>query len=365
MVIAETRFLSVAVGASLVAAAFAVTALGKCGRPHRATATSVAWDGHVLTAVWERSDGRDGSTVFLHRFAELRSGVTTIGSGTPIYHRKYGRSRGIPEIASDARGSIIITLGSLEDHFAIPLDATGAVAGPAQPLTTCSSDSSERVCMRVCRRVVSFGGGFAFGHLDAWPRSGRLANVVAVSFLSRDGKTLRNVTLRGGIPSGCALASTGSRLVVAVAEERLDHSLGIRIQAVDDADRDDLWIPDAIRAIALVPDDVDMTLLYEMRDGTLRVARIDDHEVREPVVLPADVDAGTVDLGIGKKGPFVTWTDGKRVFVHNVATAKRARGATRGAKSFGTRAAGAGTRCVAAWSAGDGAKIGVLTAACP
>lgn len=46
--------------------------------------------------------------------------------------------------------------------------------------------------------------------------------------------------------------------------------------------------------------------------------------------LTADVDAATVDLGIGAHGPFVTWIVGKRVFVRDVATAKVARGAIRG-----------------------------------
>ncbi len=363
--IAETRSFSLVIGAAVVAGALAIAALGTCGAPEYATAPSIAWDGRVLTAVWERSDGRDGSTVFAHRFADLRAGVTTTGTGTPIHHQQYGLPRDRPEIASDAMGSLVVILGQRRNQFAIPLDATGAVAGPAQPLTSCSSDRSERICMRVCRRAVAFGDGFAFGHLDTWPRAGHGSNAIAVSFLSRDGKTVRDVGLPSDIPSGCALASTGTRLVVAIAEQRMDYAEGIRIVVVDGPDRGGLWVPDAVRAIALVPTGVDMALLYEMRDGALRVARVDDRGVGEPVTLPADVNAATVDLGIGAHGPFVTWIVGQRVFVRDVATAAIARGAIRGAQPLGTRAVGLGDRCVAAWSAGGGAKLGVLSTACP
>lgn len=363
-VIAETRSISLAIGAIIVAVAFAVAALATCGRPKYATAPSIAWDGRALTAVWERSDGRGGSTVFAHRFADLRAGVTTIGSGTPVHNQKYGGSWNVPEIASDANGSLVFIVGPRDNHFAIPLDARGAVAGPAQPLTNCSSDSSERICMRTCRRTVAFGDGFALGHLDVWPRAGGVARI-GVSFLTRDGKTARDVSLPGGTPSSCAIASTGSRLVVAIAEERYDYTFGISVHVVDGPDPQGLWIPKAVRAIALVWTGVDLALLHEMQDGKLRVARIDDRGVGESVTLPADVDAATADLGVGAHGPFVTWIRGKRVFVRDVATAKKARAAIRGAKPLGTRAESAGGRCVAAWTAGEGTKLGVLSTACP
>ncbi len=265
-----------------------------------------------------------------------------------------------PEIASDAAGSLVVIVG-LQAEIAIPLDATGAVSGPVQPLTSCRSDRSEPAC----RGAVAFGDGFAFGHLDTWPREGRGSNAVAVSFLSRDGTTVRDVLVPAAIPSGCALASTGSRLVIAVAEQRMDGAYGIWIQVVEEFDREGVWIPDAVRAIALVPTGVDMALLYETYDGALRVARIDDRGVREQVVLATDVDAATADLGIGAHGPFVTWITGHRVFVRDVATAASTRGTIRGEQPLGTRAVGVGDRCVAAWSAGGGAKLSVLSTPCP
>ena len=364
-VIAEVRSFRFALGVALVAAASAGVALGTCGAPELATVPSIAWDGRALTAVWERGDGRHGATVFAHRFTDVRAGVTTVGADTPIYHQENGTPMHSPEIASDAAGSLVVIVGLLQAQIAIPLDATGAVAGPAQPLTSCRSDRSERVCMRACRGAVAFGDGFAFGHLDTWPRAGRGANAVAVSFLSRDGKTVRDVSVPAAIPSGCALASTGSRLVIAVAEQRMDGAYGIWIQVVDEFDRDGVWIPDAVRAIALVPTGADMALLYETRDGALRVARVDDRGVREQVVLATDVDAATADLGIGAHGPFVTWIVGQRVVIRDVATAASTRGTVRGDQPLGTRAVGVGDRCVAAWSASGGAKLGVLSTACP
>lgn len=263
-------------------------------------------------------------------------------------------------------GSLVFVVGPRWNQFAIPLTADGAVAGPAQPLTSCSSDSSERVCVQMCRRPVAFGGGFALGHLDAWPRSGPGAKVVGISFLTRDGKTVRDVTLQaGGVPSGCAVASTGSRLVVAVAEQTRDHAYGIRIHFLGAKNHGALWIPDAVRAIALVPTGEDAALLYETREGTLRVARVDESGVGAPVILPGDVDAATVDLGIGEHGPFFSWIAGKRVFMRDVATAGVARAAIRDAKPMGTRAIGTDRHCVAAWSAAAGMKVGVLSAACP
>ncbi len=354
---------------SLGTAGVIVIALGvlQCETPRTSSPAMVA-DGQTLLAAWEQPSDEYGMTVYVRRISTLDDGITTLRGGVPIYRKKYA-STGYhtPELATGPASSIVIVTPSPGDQVAIPINRDGSAAGPAQPLTGCRSDSSDRTCFWTCRGPVARGDGFVVGHVSAYPRTS--VKGLDLSFLDRLGRTERFLVLPSEEPLGCAMAASGDHLVVVSTEQRMNGDYAVHVQFVTLADGSpvtDFWISGSGARTVIATATGRFALLHLGLDGGLRISRFSRYGVEATEPIPGRVDLTTADLGITSRGPFVSWIDNRRLHIRDL-TSERDVGAKRvSANAVGTRAAGIGGRCVAAWTSGAGSKLHLLSVAdCP
>ncbi|MBA3456392.1 MAG: hypothetical protein H0T42_25060 [Deltaproteobacteria bacterium] len=356
-------------GLSLGAAGVIAIALGllRCETP-RTTSPAIVAVGQTLLAAWEQRSDEYGMTVYVRRISPVDDGITTLRGGVPIYRNKYA-STGYhtPELATGPAGSIVIVTPSPGDQVAIPIDRDGRAAGPAQPLTGCRGDSSDRACFWTCRRPVARGDGFVVGHVSAYPRS--TVKSLDLSFLDRLGRTERFLVLPSEEPLGCAMAASGDDLVVVSTEQRINGDYAVHVQFVTLADGSpvtDFWISGRGARTVIATATGHFALLHLGPDGELRISRFSRYGVESTRPIPGPVELATADLGITSRGPFVSWIENRRLHVRDL-TSERDVGAKRvSANAVGTRAVGIGERCVAAWTSGAGSKLHLLGVAdCP
>lgn len=351
-----------AVAVALVGvAAASVARVESCDRP-RTSPAAIAWDGDGFVAAWQRSDP-DGHTVYLRHLAELASGVTTVRDGTPVFRSV--TSWAPPEVVSGPAGGLVIVSPWGGEQVAIPFDRHGAVTDEPHPLTGCVPTASGSYCQRLCRRPVATAEGFVVGHVNGVPT--HHGGVTALSFLDRSGRTVRTAPVPevSGLVDECAMALRGDELVVASRVTRMDHARGIDVRwlSLRDGSSRGVWRPGPDRALALVAYRDGVALLDADGDG-LHVAYVTHEGVRDTVALPAVVDRASADLGVSARGLFVTWLAGGEVHVLGIDTGRdRSRRTARHAA--GTRALGAGDRCISAWATGAGALQVLDVARCP
>lgn len=341
-----------------------VVRLHACEPPSTSPA-GIARDGQAVIATWESRVG-DDTTVYVRRFADLESALTTVRTGAPVYRRRY-ISESEPEIVVGPTGALVVLRPHPGEHVAIPLDREGAVAGAPQHLTGCRERTSSRACFWLCRRPVANGDGFIVGDLSLYASG---TSSLGLSFLDKHGRTIKYEVLPGGDVASCAMTASGAQLVVASAERRWDDAVGIHLQyrsLRDDSPLTETWLPGGTRVRALVAHGDGEALLYVDPDDHVRVALVSARDgVREVLPLPDAIDWKSADLGVSSRGLFVTWLGDGKAHVIGLGAGAGHRARRAASSPVGTRAVGVDDRCVVAWTAGGGSKLQLFSSErCP
>ncbi|HUS32853.1 MAG TPA: hypothetical protein VMZ53_30335 [Kofleriaceae bacterium] len=329
--------------------------------PTRTMPATIATDGNALLVAWEKPTD-DGFTIYMRHVPDVQDGTTTLQGGTAIYTKKYGTTgyHG-PEVATGPAGSIVIITPRVGEQIAIPVDLDGRVAGPAQPLTGCRSDSSDRTCFWSCRRPIAHAGGFIVGHVSAYPRSS--IHSLDLSFLDRAGRTEKFLVLRSQDPVACAMAASGDELVVVSTEREtlVDVKIHVLFLALSDGELlNELWI-DGGYAFGIVSTSAnEYALLHQIPDGRSVLTKFNRKGIESTHLVPEAIDLRTADLGMSFRGLFVSWLANGRAHVLDLTTDREVSRKGVARYSVGTRAVGVRDRCVTAWTSGAGNKVQLL-----
>jgi hypothetical protein len=341
-------------------ALLAVLRVQSCEPPRTMPAT-IATDGKGLLVAWEQPS-EDGFTIYMRHVADVPDGMTTLQGGTAIYTKKYGTTGyHAPEVATGPAGSIVIVTPRVGDQIAIPVDLDGRTAGPAQPLTGCRSDSSDRACFWTCRRPVAHADGFVVGHVSAYPQSA--LHSLDLSFLDRLGRTERFLVINSQDPVGCAMASSGDELVVVSTEREtlFDYTVHIQFLALaDGSELADFRIQGAGALSVVSTSANEYALLHVIPDGRKVLTRFNRKGIESTLLVPEAIDFETADLGMSYRGLFVSWIEGRRVHVLDLATDRDVSSKRVARYAVGTRSVGVRDRCVTAWTSGAGNEVHVL-----
>ena len=352
-----------------VAGALLALRVQSCEPPPRTMPATIATDGKGLLVVWEKPNEM-GFKIYMRHLPELQDGTTTLEGGTAIYTQKYGTTgyHG-PEVVTGPAGSIVIITPRVGEQIAIPVDLDGRVAGPAQPLTGCKSDSSDRACFWACRRPIAHAGGFIVGHVSAYPRSS--INSLDLSFLDRSGRTEKFLVLHSQEPVVCAMAASGDELVVVSTDRETLFESKIHVQFLALSDGEllrDFWLEGAGSLSVVSTSANEYALLHLIPDGRKVLTKFNRKGVESSFLVPEAIDLATADLGMSFRGVFVSWLANGRAHVLDLDLhSYREVSSTRVPRySVGTRAVGIRDRCVTAWSSGAGNKVHVLAVpGCP
>lgn len=342
-----------------LASAMLVAGVQWCDPP-RTSPLAIASDGSSLLAAWEEPTD-DGLAIYVRHIRAVSDGVTTFHGGTLIYRKKYGSTGyDTPEVASGPDGSIVIVTPSAATKIAIPIDRDGNVAGPPQPLTGCRSAASDRACFWTCRRPIAYAGGFIAGHVSAYSQSG--VTSLDLSFLDRMGKTTRFVVLPSTRTHRCVMAASSEELVVVSSETRMDGSAALHVQLLAPSDGSPIasfWTPGGSVRSVIAIGDREFAMLHQLADGRTVVSRFGPEGLTKTWLVP-DLDLATADLGISKRGAFVTWIKDRRAHVRDLADDHEFASRRVSSSAVGTRATSIGGRCVAAWNDAGGGTTSVL-----
>lgn len=327
--------------------------------PPRTSPPAIVSDGDALLAAWEEPTD-DGVTIYVRRIRDLKDGITMFREGTPIYRQKYGvTGYHTPELASGPDGSIVI-VDEGAGKLAIPLDHDGYVAGPPQPLTGCRSSSLERACFRTCRRPIAYAGGFIVGHVSGYSRTP--VKSVDLSFLDKMGRTTQFLVLPSAEPYSCVMAATTEDLVVVSNETAHDGSGVVHVQFLvlsDGSPVKDFTVPGGAARSVVALGDRQFAVVYQLVDGRTVVSRFDPDGVIKTWLVP-DVDLATVDLGVSKRGAFMTWIKDRRVHVRDLPDRHEFASRRVSSSAVGVRATSIGGRCITAWNVAGGGKLSLL-----
>ena len=324
---------------------------------------TIATDGKGVLVAWEKPND-DGFTIYMRHLPEVQDGTTTLEGGTAIYTKKYGTTGyHAPEVATGPAGSIVIITPWVGDQIAIPVDLDGRVAGPAQPLTGCRSDSSDRTCFWTCRRPIAHAGGFIVGHVSAYPRSS--IHSLDLSFLDRQGRTEKFLVIHSQDPVACAMAASGDELVVVSVEREslVDVKIHVQFLALADGElRSDFWIDGGYAMSVVSTSANEYAMLHQIPDGRKVLTKFNRKGVESTFLVPEAIDLRTADVGMSFRGLFVSWLAKGRAHVldldlhsYREVSSKRVP-----RHSVGTRAVWIRDRCVTAWTSGAGDKVHVL-----
>lgn len=332
--------------------------LARCEVP-RTTTPSVVADGDGVLAAWEQP-GDDGYTIYTRRLDSIRNGTTTLRGGTAIYHRKYGTTGyHVPELAVGPSGAIAVITPSSGTQIAIPLDKTGKVIGPAQPLTGCER-WSDFSCFWTCARPVARGDGFVAGHVSAYLRGG--VHGLELSFLDRLGRTEHHLVIPSEYPLNCVMASRDDDLLVVSTEQRMNGEYAIHVQFLalaDGSPRTSYWISGSAARSVIATGPRQFALLHRDADQREVVSTLEPDGVVGTKCPIYDVDLQTATLASTTSGPFMTWLADGRVHIRALTHETDREASRAGRTAVGVRATGIGDRCITAWTSDAGSKLHV------
>lgn len=336
-----------------------------CDEPAEVSAPSLAWDGETYAIAWAEAEP-SGIAVHAHRLAPGGEIAEVSARGTePIFRAR--ELRGSPEIVAGKDGFVVVVLPQDYIPRAIPLDRHGSVSGPPQPLPGCTG---RHACFDLCRGAVTTPGG---AYAVAYLATDTPLDSLHLVFLDREGRPGHDTMVGFGVSwRPCALAAAGDRLAVAWGElspaaDAVRIGVSVRSARDGEAIGGDVWLPGARSSVlALVAHGGDWAVLYQDVAGRLQVAVVNPAVgVRESITLPADIDARSADLGVNRRGLFVTWLAGGKTHVAGVGTGVH-RAVRSRSTAVGTRAVGHDDRCAVTWSESGGRRVHLATSRpCP
>lgn len=350
-----------------VTLALAGTQLATCEAPARDPAPALAAGEDRYTVAWVRPT-RKGSSFEVQQF-DMQS-LKPVAAPSTIVQRDDLVAGAVELVAVGGR---YLAIGRVRDPqrpnaatriLTVPLDARGHAAGEQSTFLMDSACHGARVLGPYVLIVYT---RTARSHLHPYASLGVLA-------VDRDGN-YRGEWSVASSPLACASAVHGGELAI-VWTHWLDGELGkrgigLRV-AFEEPRRDGRHETFVVPVgnvgsgpVRIAPLGEDWAILYADRDKHLHVVIIDSHgTLRRLHELPDTIDGETVDLASNARGLFVTWVDGGRVRFAGIDGRMRA-AKDAGSSASQTRALGAGTRCVAAWTLS--AKHASLTEAegCP
>lgn len=335
-----------------VSLVLAGTQLTTCEAPARDFAPAMAFGQDRYTVAWVRP-GRKGGAFEVQQFA--KQSLKPLTPPTTIARRD-DLVAGAVELV--AVGDGYLAIGRVEDPqkqpnwathiLTVPLDARGQAVGKQH---TFPWDRACRGAAVVEPYVLIAYKEVARSHRHPYDELGVLA-------VDRDGN-YRGAWSVAANPVNCASAVHGGELAVVWTQwqdgEPGRPGVGLYV-AFEEPRRDGrhetfaVPVDNLAASVArIAPLGDDWAILYAERDDHLHVAVIDSHgKLLRREKLPDAIDNETVDLASNERGLFVTWIDGGRV--RFVGIDGRARTKTSGSGASRTRALGADSHCVAAWT---------------